>query len=152
MAKYDYWLEKEQLLRVEAWARDGLNNKEIANKMGIAETTLYDWQRKFSQFSEALKKGKEVVDIEVENALLKSALGFEYTETKSYIQEVNGKTTVKKEVTEKFQPGNIAAQIFWLKNRKPETWRDKPAPEENRTEDKLKKYFEILNEEVLKDE
>lgn len=80
MAKYQQWIEPEGLLKVEGWARDGLTDEQIAENIGITAATLYDWKKKFFEFSEALKKGKEVVDRQVENALLKRALGYSYTE------------------------------------------------------------------------
>ena len=73
--KYEYWLSSEGLLKLESWARDGLIDEQIAENIGINPATLYDWKKKYPEISEALKKGKEVVDIEVENALLKRALG-----------------------------------------------------------------------------
>ena len=86
--------------------------------MGINAATLYDWKNKYTEISEALKKGKEVVDRLVENALLKRALGYSYTEI-TYEGGVETKRVVKEVVPD------TTAQIFWLKNRKPEDWRDK---------------------------
>lgn len=80
MAKYEQWLTAEGLLQLEAWARNGLTDEQIASNMGITVWSLYNWKKKYSQISQALKKGKEVVDIQVENALLKSALGYDFTE------------------------------------------------------------------------
>jgi len=80
--KYEYWLTPEGLLRLEAYARDGLTDEQMAKCMGITSSTLYEWKKKYSEISEALKKGKEVVDIEVENALLRRALGYRYNEDK----------------------------------------------------------------------
>lgn len=118
MPKYTEWITEEGLTKIEAWARDGLIDKQIAQNIGIAEGTLYDWKNRFSEISEALKKGKEVVDIQVENALLKRALGYEYDEiTTEYGQETK---RVRKQVVP-----DTTAQIFWLKNRRPEQWRDK---------------------------
>ena len=93
--KYKEWLDPDNLKLLEGWARDGLTDEDIARNMRIAVSTLYDWKNKYSEISEALKKGKEVVDYQVENAMLKSAL-----------------------------EGNTVAQIFWLKNRRPDKWRD----------------------------
>lgn len=118
MAKYQNWIESEGLLKIEGWARDGLTNEQIAGNMGISRETLNQWSKKYPDISDALKKGKEVVDRQVENALLKRALGYEYDEiTMEY-----GKET--KRVTKQVAP-DVTAQIFWLKNRKPEQWRDK---------------------------
>lgn len=73
--KYEKWLKEENLLLLEGWARDGLNDEQIAKNIGITVSTFYEWKKKYSEISESLKKGKEVVDYEVENALLSSALG-----------------------------------------------------------------------------
>lgn len=90
--KYEYWLTPEGLLKLEAWARDGLIDEQIAEKADITPSTLYEWKKKYSEISEALKRGKEVVDIQVENALLKRALGYSYTEvTKERIIETGQK-------------------------------------------------------------
>lgn len=107
---------------LEAWARNGLTDEQIAHNMGITASTLYDWKNKYSEISESLKKGKEVVDILVENALLKRALGYKYKETKTIESEKDGLRT---EVTIKEVAPDTTAQIFWLKNRKPQEWRDK---------------------------
>ena len=81
MAKYTEWLTEEGLLKIEGWARDGLTDKQVAYNMNIAESTLHEWKKKYSVLSESLKRGKEVVDRQVENALLKRALGYEFKET-----------------------------------------------------------------------
>lgn len=112
---------KDKLPVIQGWARDGLVDEQIASNMGISTSTLYDWKKKYLEFSEALKKGKEVVDREVENALLKRALGYQYTEVKTeYLDDGVKVTKTAKEVIP-----DTTAQIFWLKNRKPEQWRDK---------------------------
>ena len=123
---YKDWIIKEGLLQIEGWARDGLINEQIAHNIGIAEGTLYDWQNKYPEIAESLKRGKEVVDRQVENALLKRALGYEYEETKK-IQEkdLNGKDRVRIEQITKTVIPDTTAQIFWLKNRKPAEWRDR---------------------------
>lgn len=74
-ASYKDWHSKEQLEKLQGWARDGLTDEQIAKNIGCHVSTLYDWKDKYSDISEALKKGKEVVDVEVENALLKKAMG-----------------------------------------------------------------------------
>lgn len=96
MAKIDEWLEQDKLILLEGWSRDGLTYEQIAHNMGIDTSTLWDWRKDNATISNAIKKGREVVDYEVENALLKSAL-----------------------------EGNTTAQIFWLKNRRKQQWRDK---------------------------
>jgi len=126
--KFQKWLEPDGLLLLEGWARDGLTDEQIASNCGITASTLYDWKGKYSEISEALKKGKEVVDIQVENALLKRALGYRYDEV-TREKTMDRKTgfsclTVTKKVTKEVLP-DTTAQIFWLKNRRPDKWRDK---------------------------
>lgn len=106
--KYEYWLTEEGLLLLEGWARDGLTDEQIAHNIGISISTLNNWKNKYVEILESLKKGKEVVDYAVENALLKNAL-----------------------------KGDTTAQIYWLKNRRPDKWRDKPGYEDSRELDKL---------------
>ena len=119
--KYTKWLEPDNLLLLQAWARDGLTDEQIAHNMGIRTSTLYSWKNKYSEISESLKKGKEVVDIEVENALLKRALGYDYNEVTEILE--NGVVTQRKVVKKHVIP-DVTAQIFWIKNRKPDIWRD----------------------------
>ena len=115
MAKIDEWLEKDKLILLEGWARDGLTYEQIAHNMGIDTSTLWDWRKANTTISNAIKKGREVVDYEVENALLKSAL-----------------------------EGNTTAQIFWLKNRRKQQWRDKV--EYSNDNGELNKLDELLRE------
>ena len=130
--KYAKWLLPDNLLRLQAWARDGLSDEQIAHNIGITTTTLYDWKKKYPAFSEALARGKEVVDIEVENALLKRAKGYDYIETTSeLIADKNAKNKAVMKVTKQVTrhvPPDVKALIFWLTNRKSE-WRDKQEKE-----------------------
>ena len=121
-SKATEWLEQDKLTLLEAWARDGLTNEQIAKNMGINPSTLYDYMNKFVEISDALKKGKEVVDIEVENALLKRALGYTITLCEQKVDKDGCVHDLKKDV---HIPGDTTAQIFWLKNRKKQQWRDK---------------------------
>jgi len=132
--KYEKWLEPENLILLEGWARDGLTDEQIAYNIGISRKTLAEWKKKYSDISDTLKKGKEIVDIQVENALLKKALGMKETVKKAIkVREVkynDGKRVSEKEHIEYvdeevFVPPDTTAQIFWLKNRKPDKWRDK---------------------------
>ena len=144
--RYEEWLTDEGLTLIEGWATDGLIDVEIAKNIGVTVKTLYEWEKRFPQIRDALKKGKEVVDRKVENALLQRALGIKETikepiKLKETLYE-NGrkvKETEKVVMAEKelYFPPDVTAQIFWLKNRKPEEWRDKreaePAKEEGIT-------------------
>lgn len=123
--KFEYWLTEDGLTLLEGWAREGLTDEQLAGKMRINPATLYDWKKKYPKISEALKKGKEIVDIQVENALLKRALGYDYQEEKIEKSEKDGVRVVQ---TLKHIPPDVTAQIFWLKNRRPDRWREKPEP------------------------
>lgn len=123
--KYEQWILPEGLLQLEAWARNGLTDEQIALNMGIGVRTLYEYKHKYPQISQALKKGKEVVDIQVENALLKRALGYQYKEVKTEEYETENGPVKKTTTTIKEVAPDTTAQIFWLKNRCPKNWRDK---------------------------
>lgn len=119
--KYQEWLEPEGLLKIEGWARDGLTDEQIARNMGINPATLYDWKKKYPKIAESLKRSKDVADRQVENALFKNAIS-----------------------------GNITAQIFWLKNRKPDKWRDKQEYEDRTAIDKLDGILKELRDNAAK--
>lgn len=116
---------KPRLIEIEAWKRDGLTDEQIMKNLGIAKATFYKYVNENSELSERLKKGKEVADIEVENALFKRAIGYRYKEKIKEVKEIDGKKTVFIKEVEKEMPGDVGAQIFWLKNRKSSKWKDK---------------------------
>lgn len=125
--KYQEWLTPDGLLLLEGWAREGLTDEQIAKNVGIRFQTLYEWEKRFPEIREAIKKGKGPVDFEVENALLKRALGYDYEETsKEIIQMPGGKTKTTVKTITRHVAGDVTAQIYWLKNRKRSTWCDKP--------------------------
>lgn len=145
MAKYEKWLEQEGLLLIEGWARDGLTDEQIAGNMGVSRSTLNSWKDRYPDILDALKKGKEIVDRQVENALLKRALGYEYEEIKEKYEfgELSERTVTKKQVAP-----DTTAQIFWLKNRKPKDWRDKQERLDNTAEDNdmVKQFVEGMKQ------
>jgi hypothetical protein len=121
-AKYEEWLTEDGLTKLQGWARAGLTDEQIAHNMGISTVTLYSYKNNHPNIFNALKQGKEVIDIQVENALLKRALGYEYEEVTT-TTNYKGEEEIKK-VVKQIAP-DTTAQIFWLKNRKPDEWRDK---------------------------
>lgn len=134
MSESKWYDVEEKLILIEAWARDGLTDEQIANNLGISSRTLYYYKNKYPQFLQALKRGKEVVDVEVENALLKKALGFKETVKKAIkvknVEYKDGKRLKETENVilvdeEQYIQPDTTAQIFWLKNRKRDVWRDK---------------------------
>ena len=116
---------KPRLVEIEAWKRDGLTDEQIYINLGISKQSFYKYKEKYVDFFDSLKKGKEVADIEVENALFKRAIGYRYKEKIKEVKEIDGKKTVFIKEVEKEMPGDVGAQIFWLKNRKSSKWKDK---------------------------
>ena len=183
--KFHAWLTPEGLIRLEGWARNGLTDEQIADNMGISPSTLYEWKKKYSEISESLKRGKEVVDLQVENALLKRALGYEYIEKKyesvqmsdaeyyakqqavvnrykldnpdAILEEIKAvelavspyKSVLVEEKTKEVVP-DTTAQIFWLKNRRPDKWRDKQDIEHSGTMNVNNPYADLSTEELRK--
>ncbi len=148
--KYEYWISPEGLLKIEDWARMGLTNEQIAHNMGITRETLNQWSKKYSDISDTLKRGKDIVDIEVENKLLKRALGYKYKETtkERVLNPDTGETkmVVTKEVEKEVVP-DTTAQIFWLKNRRPDKWKDKQNLELNgKLEDEKNKLDDLIKQ------
>lgn len=142
--KYQEWLTPEGLLKIEGWARDGLTDEQIAENIGINRDTLYRWKKEHSDISDALKRGKEVIDRQVENALLKRVFGYRYEEIK---EKQEGGVITERTVTIKEVAPDVTAQIFWLKNRKPDEWRDK---KDVAMEGKAPNPFQGLTTEELK--
>lgn len=143
--KFQRWLTPEGKTLLQGWARAGLSNEQIAHNMGISNQTFYVWMDKFPDISESIKKGKEIVDFEVENALLKRALGYTYIETKTegFGEKDSDEPpkVYKVSRTTKAMPPDTAALIFWLKNRMPDRWRNRPTDAET-DDDPLLKYLE----------
>ncbi len=103
---------------VEGWKRDGLTDEQIARNLGVSKHTLIKWKKNIPDFLDAIKKGKEVSDYELENALHKRAVGYYYEE-----ETVTNKGEVVK--TKKYEHANPTSLIFALKNRLPHKYRDK---------------------------
>ena len=125
MAKTKY--EEDFPARVEEYASKGLTNHDISKNLGISQETFYQYVNNYPEFSESLKRGKAITDQIVESALYKNAIGYEFEEVVTVIKiGIDGQPTpseIKK--TKKHIQGDTTAQIFWLKNRLSENWRDK---------------------------
>ena len=143
MAKYDYWISNDGLQLLAGWARSGLTDEQLAHNMGIATSTLYEWKKRYPEISESLKSNKEIADIAVENALYKRAIGYQYTETTKEAGKVV-KTVVKEVVPD------TTAQIFWLKNRQPERWRDKQEVQHSGRIESANPFKDLTTEELRK--
>lgn len=140
---------KPRLLEIAAWCRDGLTDKEIAEKLGISQDSFYVYKNEHTEFSDTLKETKEIADIKVENSLNKNANGYDYEEQtvvmKKEVIYKDGKRV--KEVTypeiitiTKHKEAETKAQMFWLQNRKPEKWRN-----QSQIDLRVNKLEDILN-------
>lgn len=118
------WLQDDYLQLIEGLARDGYTYKDVANRMGVNCQTLYKWVKKYPELENALNQGREIVDYKVENALLKSALGYKTKECKITSIINNGVLveTQKETVTRDVAPNVTAIQV-WLYNRLPDKWK-----------------------------
>lgn len=159
--KYQEWLEPEGLLKIEGWARDGLTDEQIADNIGVSRSTLNSWKDKYSDISDTLKRGKEVVDRQVENSLFERALGGTHEVRKTFkvkekYYDDHGKLCEKEKLVqatdEVYIPGDTTAQIFWLKNRKPDKWRDKQEYEDRTAIEKLDEILKGLHDNAAKPE
>jgi transposase-like protein len=133
-SKYEELNIENRLPEIEGWARDGYRIADICKALGISAQTFHNWvnDERYEDFAEAVRKGKEVVDAEIENKLLDNARGFTFWEETQELLEVIDNNTGRrkkemvttKRVLKHIKP-DTTAQIFWLKNRKPDVWRDK---------------------------
>ena len=124
---YETWLEPEKLAQLAYWRSQGMTIEDIAKNVGVAPTTLYDWQNKYADISNALKIGlNEAVSL-VAGEMFQKALGTGKPKTtvrkRIWVDESGERREFVEEVTEQPVP-DLAAQIFWLKNRAPNEWRD----------------------------
>lgn len=121
----DDWLDDDHLMLLECWSRDGYTYQDIAKLMGISTSTLSKWKVKYPEIGEAIKTGREIVDYKVENALLKSALGYKTKETTVITVLRNGKMVEETmQTVTKEQAPNVSAIQCWLYNRLPKKWRN----------------------------
>ena len=119
------WLEEDNLMLLECWTRDGYTFEDVANRIGISYSALRKWRKDYPEIDKALKAGREIIDYKVENALLKSALGYKTKEVKVTTTMRHGKVVETiKEVTDKEQAPNVHAAQCWLYNRLPHKWKN----------------------------
>ena len=152
-SKYETNVEP-RLTEVEGWARNGVSDEDIAHNLGVAYSTFRKYKEANAALSAALARGKEVVDLEVEGALLKRCMGYNARVAKHYkIKTVdydeNGKKTCEREELKEVYdevhiPADTTAQMFWLANRKKQSWKYKP--DEDKTGDENETGVVLLPE------
>lgn len=124
MVEVDKWLTDDGLLLLAAYARDGMTNQDIADKIGVTKRTFTRWMDEYPEIREAVNTSKELVDYKVENALLKAALGYTAKESKVIMRLRQGRlTTVEQETVIKEVAPDVRAITLWLNNRQTKKWR-----------------------------
>lgn len=113
-----------QLARWICRDKNYTKDPDLADALGIAVSTLKNWKNKYPDFLAAIKEGKEQVDRQVEDALLKTCLGYDYEkeEIEVHTSDRGGEYQKKKTTTMHVSPDPTAI-IFWLTNRKRDTWK-----------------------------
>ena len=107
-------------------AREGLTEKEMAQKLGIGKTTLTRWKQEHPEFRASLNGSREEADLKVVDSLYRRAIGYESEETEMVVTAKDGeKKLAKVKRVKKHVAPDVTACIFWLKNRRPAEWRDK---------------------------
>lgn len=126
LSLYDKHIKgKEEIIKSDC--RNGADNKGICKRLGIGLTTYKRILSQYPEVRDLLKESRQEADLKVESALYKRAIGYDYEETVTEVrvaEDGSEQTTVVKK-TKKHVAGDTTAQIFWLKNRKPDIWRDK---------------------------
>lgn len=149
----DDWLTEDGLLLLESWARDGYTMMDISNKIGIDNDRFLRWKDRYPEIAEAVRKGKELVDYKVENALLKSALGYKTKEVKVTTTMRYGKVVETiKEVTDKEIAPSVPAIQMWLYNRQKEKWKNMNAKSNILDDMEEDSSFEIVVTRATKNE
>ena len=101
----------------------GSTDEEIADLFDVSVRTLYRWKNDYPEFCQALKAGKELADARVERSLYQRAVGYRAEAVKIFMP-AGREEPVYAPYVENVAPDTTAA-IFWLKNRRPEEWRDR---------------------------
>lgn len=115
-------------------ARQGATEQEIADKLGVCRDTIYQWARDSEQFSYARKEARDEANDHVEAALFKMATGLKHCVVKPMeVKDGDGVSHIELVEYEERLPPNPTSMIFWLKNRRPDRWRDKQEVEVDST-------------------
>lgn len=104
----------------------GMTDAQMADFFEVNESTINNWKNEYPEFLESIKKGKDLADVEVVEALRKRALGYQYEEIKQEASQQGDRTTT----TTKEVPPDPTAIIFWLRNRQRDKWTNNPMPDD----------------------
>lgn len=136
--KFDF-KDMQNIIRIEGWARDGLDDKQIAANIGYNETYFYELKAKIPELSEALARGRAPLEFAVESKVYRRAIGGtvkrqQAVKVKDVYFDEEGRRCERERVEvvdlEDELPSDMSAAFFWLRNRKPKVW-NKPMPKED---------------------
>lgn len=134
----------------EGYAREGMVERDIAAKLGVSVATFETYKNKYPEFLSSLKKGQAPVDFEVENALIKRCLGYDYEEeTIEWDNDGGERVESKVKVTRKHMPPDVGAIQTWLSNRNNQKWKRNPDLKNqiDRNTETIDFEFEVINED-----
>ena len=126
MSKSKWPQVQEKLMLIEKWARDGLTEEQICKNIGVGVNAFNVYKKQHEELRESLKKGKEIIITEIENALIKRAIGYDVEEVKTSIRMIDGKETKYTEKSRKHIPPDVGACAILLKNKDRGNWSDNP--------------------------
>jgi len=122
-----------------ACSEGGFTNAKLAKLLQVDIATIYQWKLDYPDLSDAINSGKDIWNSsKAEKCMMKRVTGYKYTETTREPDD-DGNLKISKTVRKSVAP-DVTAQIFWLKNRSPERWRDRKELDidlKNRTSDEL---------------
>jgi len=113
------------LSQLRSAAESGLTEIQIAKALGISKATVTNYKKQYPEFLASLKKGKSVADERVELSLFQRAVGYSHPDV--HVSNYQGEVTITPII--KHYPPDPTSAIFWLKNRRPDKWRDIKATE-----------------------
>lgn len=99
----------------------GATDEDLADFFEVSIRTIANWKAQHEEFLQALKGGKDQADDRVERSLYQRAVGYSFDSEKVF----NNKGEIVRAKTREHCPPDVTAQIFWLKNRRSDQWRDK---------------------------
>ena len=151
MPKVSDWVKDDKLEQIREWKKAGLSNIQIAQNIGISETTFYRWKTKDARIERALEDGNKLANAHIENALFKSATGFYYEESITDYKYVDGvEIKTESRTTRRYARPNIKAIELWLKTKNPEEYAEKEQIQIDLLRCELKKAQETSEETMQK--
>lgn len=140
---------KPRFDEIREWLINGANNENIANNLGINMVTFYKYVKEKNEFNELLKKGRIAIVAQLRSALIKKAMGFEYSETKIIEREDpdTGEKVRTVETYNKKSLPDVAALNLCLKNYDELNWSNDPQGDKIKREE-----LELKKQKIEKDD